>query len=317
MTRLFPFLSLLLVAPAWSQPSVPANAAIAAPTSASSSTSLGPLDYVCPMDADVRSDKAGVCPRCGMTLRLGIADQSEFPLELITEPAVLRPRQHVRMTFALKNPKTGSVVKHFQIVHEKLFHMFIVSGDLKYFLHDHPVPQPDGTFVFDQVFPKAGMYRVVADIYPTSGSPQLIARTLFVTPADNELVSLAENTLAPDEGSQHGQNTDVELSLSPQIPIAGYKTLFFLKFKQTDGMQKYLGAWAHMLIASDDAVDLIHEHPFIADGGEKMQFNLVFPRARTYRIWVQFQRNNVVNTVSFNVPVLDLEHAAAKGITVN
>jgi hypothetical protein len=33
-----------------------------------------------------------------------------------------------------------------------------------------------------------------------------------------------------------------------------------------------------------------------------MQFNLVFPRARVYRVWVQFQRNGVVNTAHFDVP---------------
>jgi hypothetical protein len=34
-----------------------------------------------------------------------------------------------------------------------------------------------------------------------------------------------------------------------------------------------------------------------------MQFNLVFPRERIYRVWVQFQRNGVVNTAHFDVPV--------------
>ena len=48
---------------------------------------------------------------------------------------------------------------------------------------------------------------------------------------------------------------------------------------------------------------MIHTHPFIADGREVMQFNLVFPRARVYRVWVQFQRNGVVNTAHFDVPV--------------
>lgn len=61
-----------------------------------------------------------------------------------------------------------------------------------------------------------------------------------------------------------------------------------------------------MLAASDDLIDLIHDHPFIADGGPKMQFNIIFPRARTYKMWVQFQRNGVVNTASFTVPVSDL-----------
>jgi hypothetical protein len=34
---------------------------------------------------------------------------------------------------------------------------------------------------------------------------------------------------------------------------------------------------------------------------------VVFPRPRTYRMWVQFQRNGVVNTVHFDVPVTKLE----------
>jgi hypothetical protein len=62
-----------------------------------------------------------------------------------------------------------------------------------------------------------------------------------------------------------------------------------------------------MLAASDDLIDMIHDHPFIADGGPQMQFNMIFPRARTYRVWVQFQRKGVVNTAVFNVPVSELK----------
>jgi len=76
--------------------------------------------------------------------------------------------------------KMGQPVRHYEIVHEKLFHMFIVRDDLGYFLHDHPIPQADGSFLFDITFAKPGMYRVVGDFYPTGGTPQLIARTLIV-----------------------------------------------------------------------------------------------------------------------------------------
>jgi hypothetical protein len=37
-----------------------------------------------------------------------------------------------------------------------------------------------------------------------------------------------------------------------------------------------------------------------------MQFNMYFPRERTYRIWVQFQRKGAVNTAQFDIPVQDL-----------
>jgi len=33
----------------------------------------------------------------------------------------------------------------------------------------------------------------------------------------------------------------------------------------------------------------------------------VFPRARTYRLWVQFQRNGIVNTAHFDIPVKSTE----------
>jgi hypothetical protein len=51
----------------------------------------------------------------------------------------------------------------------------------------------------------------------------------------------------------------------------------------------------------------MHSHPFLAEGGPQIQFNMIFPRARTYRVWVQFQRQGVVNTVAFNVPVAALK----------
>ena len=85
--------------------------------------------------------------------------------------------------------------------------------------------------------------------------------------------------------------------------MAGAPVQMRFSLNPGEGLEKYLGAWGHMLAASDYLIDLIHTHPFIADGQSEMQFNLVFPRARVYRVWVQFQRNGVVNTAHFDVPV--------------
>jgi len=267
----------------------------------------GPLDYVCPMDKDVRSDKPGKCPRCGMTLVLGIPDDSEFPLHLDITPHVFKAGQKVQLAFHAIDPHTGKVATKFEIVHDKFFHMFIASQDLKYFVHDHPVPHPDGTFLYEEVFPKPGMYRIVGDFYPSGATPQLVANTVIVPGAPGETVPLEPAALKPELGVSHCENLDVELVTDPPQPIAGMKTLLFFKLKPADGLEQYLSAWAHMLVSSDDMVDMIHDHPFIADGGPQMQFNIIFPRAHTYKIWVQFQRKGVVNTASFNVPVAELK----------
>ena len=74
-----------------------------------------------------------------------------------------------------------------------------------------------------------------------------------------------------------------------------------------DDLQPYLGAWGHMLAASADLIDMIHGHPAFGEGGGTIQFNVIFPRAGNYKLWVQFQRLGVVNTVEFNVPVSVLQ----------
>ncbi len=99
----------------------------------------------------------------------------------------------------------------------------------------------------------------------------------------------------------------VELTTEPPQAIAGMKTQLHFRIKPADGFEKYLGAWGHMLAASQDLIDLVHTHPFIADGGPELQFNLTFPRPTMYRVWVQFQRSGVVNTAHFDIPVEELK----------
>jgi len=263
----------------------------------------GPLDYVCPMDKDVRSDKPGECPRCHMKLVLGIPDDTEYPMELSINPPVFKPGQKVQITFRIVDPKNGKTVDHFKIVHDMLFHMFIISSDLDFFIHEHPVPQKDGTFKYDMIFPRSGMYRIAGDFYPSGGTPQIVARTIIVPGGETKLT---DAVLKPQLEMSHCKNIDVELVMDPPQPIAGMKTLLFFKIKPADGLEQYLSAWGHMLAASDDLIDLIHDHPFIADGGPQEQFNIIFPRARTYRVWVQFQRKGVVNTAEFTIPVSEL-----------
>ena len=73
-----------------------------------------------------------------------------------------------------------------------------------------------------------------------------------------------------------------------------------------DGLEKYLGAWAHMLAASNDLIDMIHQHPYRVDEHQMVEFEMVFPRPQVYRVWVQLQRKGVVNTAHFDVPVNEL-----------
>jgi hypothetical protein len=258
--------------------------------------------YVCPMDPDVRSNREGVCSRCGMKLVAGLPDPIEYPLDLSIAPRKLAVGQKATLDFVVRDPWKNRPVTNFQIVHEQLFHLFVVSQDMQFFVHDHPRFQPDGNFVYDLAFPKPGMYRVLGDFYPDGATPQLITKTVIVPGAAPAPIKLLR-----DYSTKNAENMQVEVTTDPPQPISGQKTQIYFRLKPADGLEKYLGAWAHMLAGSDDLIDLIHTHPIIADGGPQVQFSLVFPRARAYRIWVQFQRQGVVNTAHFDIPVSELQ----------
>jgi hypothetical protein len=280
-----------------------------ATTPPASQTAQDDVEWVCPMDKDVRSKTPGKCPRCGMTLVAGIPDPREFPVRIVTRPRALDAGKNIDLEFHVEDPETNKQVKDFVIMHERLFHLFVVSQDMSFFRHVHPQIEADGSFKLNLNFPHAGEYRVLSDFYPQGATPQLISDTLFVRGAD---FKLQPAKLTPDVSPKKTENLEIELATDPPQPLAGFKTLLFFRLKPNDGIEQYIGAWGHMLAASSDLIDLIHTHPFLVTDPEngaykQIQFNLIFPRAGVYRLWTQFQRKGVVNTVVFNIPVKNLD----------
>jgi hypothetical protein len=257
--------------------------------------------WVCPMDADVRSHNPGTCPRCGMALKSGLPDQVEYHLELTTQPRPVQAGKPVELRFLVEDPWKHRPVTNFQLVHEKLFHMFLIGADLEHFVHDHPVLGDGGLFTYQTTLPRPGVYRVLGDFYPDGGTPQLIAKTLIVPGG-----AMKMPVLSRDYANKQAKNVEVSLTTVPEQPIVGQPTQMHFRLNPGAGLEKYLGAWGHMLAASDDLIDLVHTHPFIADGGPEIQFNVTFARTRTYRVWVQFQRQGVVNTAHFDIAASEL-----------
>lgn len=261
--------------------------------------------YVCPMDPDVRSNSPGVCPRCGMTLVAGISDSAEYPVELTLTPHAPRPGEETELAITVREPRTGSLVEGFQPVHERLFHLFAVSRDLEFFAHEHPDLGGQGVFRAAVTFPRAGEYRLLCNFYPDGGTPQSTAISILIPGAP------VMNATGPerDYTAKDAANLRVSLRTDPEHPLAGMKTELWFELSPGDGIEKYLGVWGHLLAASDDLIDLIHTHPLTDTidlnprGRTEVPFTVYFPRARTCRVWVQFERNGIVNVAHFDVPV--------------
>ena len=235
-----------------------------------------------------------------MKLVAGIPDPTEYRVDLKLSPRAVRRGAPVKMTFRVMAPDTGKPLVKFELIHERLFHLFLISQDLRYFAHEHPEAHADGTFTYTATLPSAGTYRVLCDFYPAGGTPQMIAKTIVLPGA------AANPSIREDMAAKAGENLRVSLIAEPPRPIAGQKTMLFFELHPVDGLEPYLGAWGHMLAASADLIDMMHAHPAWEEGGPKIQFNVIFPRPGMHRVWVQFQRRGVVNTVAFDIPVIAL-----------
>jgi hypothetical protein len=264
-----------------------------------------PVEFICPMDPDVRSNVPGKCPRCGMPLEAGIQEPLKYRLRLTVTPPRLPAGKPVELQFELIDPRTERRATKFELVHEKFFHLFLVSADLRHFVHDHPVLGTDGVFRFKTTLPEPGIYRLLADCYPSGGTPQLLPAYLTTAGYDKSIVASTVH-LTPDLSPKQTENLTVSLRTDPPAPIPGKKTMLFFRLEPGEGIEPYLGAWGHLLAQSDDLIDSIHEHPIYANGGPEIQFNVFFPREATYKVWVQFQRKGVVNTAAFQIPVKEL-----------
>lgn len=273
---------------------------------------------MCPMHPDIRSDDPGTCPICGMALvPADPVAAREYDVELDFGRRGVVAGEPFRLTIAVRDPDTNAIVRDFAEVHEKRFHMFVISQDLTHYDHVHPDQQPDGTWALEVAVPRPGYYKIYSDFLPAGGTPQVIARPLVTRAFDGDLAS-SSAALVPDASLRGKAGTmSVALELPATGLVAGRQETFVYKIADagtgdpvTD-IEPYLGAWGHSVIMSEDTVNLVHAHPaepLTADrqgagGGPTLTFKALLPKPGHYRIWTQLKRDDVVSTVAFTVAV--------------
>src|SRR5919108_681661 len=97
----------------------------------------------------------------------------------------------------LPGPGSGKPVPSLEIVHERPYHLFVISQDMEHFQHIHPEQQPDLTWAIDVTLPKAGYYSVLSDFLPSGGASQLISRPLVTAGYAGDLAADSAR-LVPD-----------------------------------------------------------------------------------------------------------------------
>lgn len=256
--------------------------------------------YVCPMDPDIRSPFPGVCPRCGMKLQVKGSERPEYQCVLAAQPSYFPAKEPLALTFTIREQGSPVILKDYELVHERLFHFFAVSEDLEWFLHDHPVLGRDGIFRLPVTFPREGMYLTFSDFFPRGGTPQWCPQFVYTAESKGAVATAEPRPKLQYTGSQRDGDVEVRLILDPLGLEAGRPSELSFDVRPGDGLEPWLGTYAHALWVSHDLLDAAHAHPEVFGS---TQFQVYFPRAGAYRFWLQFQRYGVVHTVKFDIPV--------------
>lgn len=271
------------------------------------------IGYICPMHPEETSDAPGRCPRCGMALvQAPLFEMRDYDLHMRVEPPLPKPGDTVTLTFNVFDPATTQAVRTFELVHDRPYHLFVISQDMEFFQHLHPQQAEDGTWTIDTVLPKPGYYQVLSDFTPTRGSAQFLVRPIVTAGYDGDLLAQSAH-LEPDTSrTQTVDDLTATITFDPDTFWAGsYGHLTFHLAKAgtnepVKDLQTYLGAFGHMLIMSEDMIDHVHSHPAeilpqnavleTLRGGPDVMFEGLMPRPGRYRAWTQFRYRDKVHT---------------------
>jgi hypothetical protein len=261
-----------------------------------------PEAYFCPMkcEGDKTYDKPGLCPVCQMHLKL--ATTKRYFATVTPEGGPPRPGVETTLRIVLHAPD-ATVVKDLEVVHEKILHLLMASGDLSWFAHEHPVLGADGAFTLKIAFPSPGTYTLFHDFTPVRVGQQVVPFEIRVPGPEPEAVPLV-----PDADREQSVGP-YRIRLETPAPLAAIRTVPLTFTITRDSapitdLQPFLGTLGHLVMVSQDLKEFVHSHPLGAPpaagaAGPQVVFRAQFPRPGLYKAWAQFQHRGQVITAPF------------------
>ncbi|MGK9462172.1 hypothetical protein ACSLFT_19330 [Streptomyces sp. G6] len=196
----------------------------------------------------------------------------------------------------------GQAVTEFVPEHEKELHFIAVRRDTAGFQHVHPVRDEKGTWSTELAL-EPGDWRFFADIHPAGhGGTMTLGIDVAVAgpydprplPEATGTAQVGEYTVALDGELLPGEASELTLTVSRNgRPV-------------TD-LQPYLAAYGHLVALRVGDLGYLHVHPEGEPGdgttapGPEIAFMAVAPSAGTYRLYLDFQHDDVVRTAEFTV----------------
>lgn len=238
--------------------------------------------------------------------------EEPYNVNLTYNPKIPEAGRPTLITIEVIEKQTKQRIKEFNLLHEKLIHVIIVSEDLSQFSHVHPVfDYKEGRFTVYHIFPETAKYKIWVDFKPKNGNQTLVTFKL-----DN-MIGAANKPISFKKERQYTKQIDknyyVNLLIPKEIKSNKPVDLAFVILDQNSNpitdLTPLMGAGGHSVIISSNLQEFLHVHPtkeVSSDwkGGPEISFNTVFPYPGLYKAWGQFQHQNVIITAHFVLEVV-------------
>ena len=184
-----------------------------------------------------------------------------------------------------------------ETLHERKAHLIIVSDDLEYFNHIHPVEMNTGAYAVEFVLSSGGKYKLFAE-YKPEGYDKITDVFDFVVSGKSKAEKIYESQSTAYTGKEYSVkllNTENLTAGEDQTIIAD----FYKDGKKLDinTFDNYLGEKAHAVLISIRDKKFMHVHPMVMNENLNLHINLT--ESDSYRLWLQFKVNDTVYTADF------------------
>ncbi|WP_374073414.1 hypothetical protein [Bdellovibrio bacteriovorus] len=208
-----------------------------------------------------------------------------------------------RFEFRISNSQGNQFLSDQDLVetHERKIHLLVYDKSLNEFQHVHP-EFSGSRWIADLSFVKNGNYKVWIQ-------GKTLDAVEFNLPGDLKVAGgeTAWPTPPNMKDVRSGADGDSLAALSMQKLNKGRMAMLDLVLTQSNGkpaeVTPYLGAFAHVVAVPEDGESLIHVHPMEGSAPNKGMLHVTFPKAGSYRLWVQFIDRNALRTVPLSVQV--------------
>jgi hypothetical protein len=234
----------------------------------------------------------------------------KYNVNLQSDPAAPQSDKPIRLSVIATEKMTGNRISQFEVIHDKLMHLVIVSDDLSYFAHVHPkLNDEERIFTITHTFPVAGRYKMWVDAKPRGVERFVKEFRLNVggKPVREPIPIVADKDFTKNVAAG-GQKYQVRLKAPESIKVGQDIDILF-EISDSGGkpitdLEPLMAAGGHCVIVSADAEEFLHVHPLkevAAEwrGGPEVVFRANFPSPGLYKAWGQFQHRENIITVNF------------------